>query len=125
MSALVDTSVLIDLLRGHPAAAALLETRRAAGPIHASVMTRLEILAAMRESEQRPTRQLFSALTWHDVDTEVAELASTLGQRWLPSHHGIDSVDLAIAATAQLQGADLLTLNVRHFPMFPDLTRPY
>jgi predicted nucleic acid-binding protein len=43
----------------------------------------------------------------------------------LPSHHGIDGADLAIAATAILTGAELLTLNVRHFPMFPTLRRPY
>jgi len=30
---------------------------------------------------------------------------------------GIDVVDRVIAATAELQAAELLTLNVKHFPM--------
>ena len=51
--------------------------------------------------------------------------AGGLGRSWLTSHRGIDSADLAIAATAILLDARLLTLNVRHFPMFGDLARPY
>ena len=34
-------------------------------------------------------------------------------------------VDHAIAATAILSGAELLTCNVRHFPMFPGLRPPW
>ncbi len=125
MSALVDTSVLIDYLRGHEGAADLLEGRRASAALHASEITRLEVLAGMRAAEEEPTRGLLSTLVWHDVDEDVAEEAGALGRRWLPSHHGIDGADLAIAATAILTGAALLTLNVRHFPMFPGLRRPY
>ncbi len=48
-----------------------------------------------------------------------------LGREWLPSHHTIDSADLAIAATAVCTNARLLTRNVKHFPMFTDLQAPY
>lgn len=125
MSAFVDTSVLIDYLRGHQGAATVLETHRAAGQLHASEITRLEVLAGMRTSEEEATRSLLSALVWHPVDTEVAERAGMLGRRWLPSHHTIDSADLAIAATAQITGLPLLTTNVRHYPMFAELRSPY
>ncbi len=33
----------------------------------------------------------------------------------------ISAVDYPIATTADQEGADLLTLNVTHFPMFDDL----
>lgn len=125
MSAVVDTSVLIDYLRGHRGAADLLESRRSAGRLHASEITRLELLAGMCPDEAESTKQLLSALKWHDVDAEIAEKAGELGRRWLPGHQGIAGADLAVAATAILVGADLLTLNVRHFPMFPELERPY
>ncbi len=125
MTSLIDTSILIDHLRGDERAAALLERVRASGGLHASVVTRLEVLAGMRPAEEVPTRSLLSTLVWHDVDAEVAEKAGALGRRWLRSHHGIDSAGLAIAATAIVLGAELLTLNVRHFPMFPNLRRPY
>ena len=125
MTALVDTSVLIDYLRGHQGAADLLEQERAAAPLHASEITRLEILAGMRTAEEDGTRSLVSTLIWHPVDAEVAEEAGSLGRRWLPSHHSIDSADLAIAATAIRLGVRLLTRNVRRFPMFTDLHAPY
>jgi predicted nucleic acid-binding protein len=125
VSAFVDTSVLVDYLRGHQQAAAVLEEARTSGPLHASEITRLEILAGMRTSEEIGTRSLLSALVWHPVDAEVAERAGALGRHWLPSHHSIDSADLAIAATAQLTDLPLLTMNVRHFPMFAGLRPPY
>ncbi len=125
MSALVDTSILVDHLRGHQAAADLLEAERLAGRVHASEITRLEVLAGMRPVEEDDTRALLSTFAWHPVDEVVAEEAGALGRRWLPSHHTIDGADLAIAATATLLEARLLTRNVRHFPMFPDLRAPY
>ena len=125
MSALVDTSILIDYLRGQQAAADLLEQERAEAPLHASEISRLEVLAGMRPSEDEATRSLLSTLLWHPVDTQVAEEAGALGRRWLPSHHAIDGADLAIAATATLNQLRLLTRNVRHFPMFVSLRSPY
>lgn len=125
MTVLVDTSVLVDHLRGHEAAADILEVERLAGVLNASEITRLEVLAGMRANEEDRTRSLLATLVWHPVDAEVAEEAGALGRRWLPSHQTIDGADLAIAATAVLIGARLLTRNVRHFPMFPNLRAPY
>ena len=125
MTALVDTSVLIDYLRGHQPAADLLEQECIIAPMHASEITRLEILAGMRATEEAGTLSLLSTLVWHPVDAQVAEEAGALGRKWLPSHQGIDSADLAIAATAIRSGSRLLTRNVRHFPMFTDLRPPY
>ena len=125
MTALVDTAVLIDYLRGDEAAADVLEAERAADVLHASEITRLEVLAGMRPAEEDRTRSLLSTLAWHPVDDQVAEEAGRLGRQWLRSHHTVDAADLAIAATAILIGARLLTRNVRHFPMFPELRPPY
>lgn len=125
MTALIDTSVLIDYLRGQPEAAALVETERASEALHASEITRLEVLAKARGHELAATEMLLSTLVWHPVDGGVAQRAGALGQRWLPSHRGIDSAALAIAATAELLGARLLTRNVKHFPMFAGLRPPY
>jgi len=125
MTALVDTSVLIDYLRGHRGAAEVLEGERAEAPLHASEMTRLEVLAGMLANEDDATRALLSTLVWHPVDADVAEDAGALGRTWLPSHRSIDSADLVIAATAKRADARLLTCNVKHFPMFTDLSAPY
>lgn len=125
MSSLVDTSVLIDYLRGHAGAGDLLERERAADVLHASEITRLEVLAGMRPAEEDGTCTLLSTLIWHPVDAEIAEEAGVLGRKWLPSHHTIDSADLAIAATVIRTGTRLLTRNIKHFPMFSGLQHPY
>lgn len=125
MTAVVDTSVLIDVLRGRAPAAAVLREQRSRGQVHGSTLTRLEVLAGMRPSEEVSTRAVLATLTWHDIDDDLVEEAAALGRRWLPSHHGIGAVDLVIAATALRLGLALLTTNVRHFPMFEDLQPPY
>lgn len=125
MSVVVDTSVLIDYLRGREEARTLLEHERLEGPLHASEMTRLETLAGMRRSEERSTRLLLSTFVWHAVDGAIAEEAGALGRQWLSSHANIDGADLAIAATVLLTDSRLMTRNVRHFPMIPGLRAPY
>ncbi|MGH2829784.1 MAG: hypothetical protein ACRDJM_04815 [Actinomycetota bacterium] len=37
------------------------------------------------------------------------------------SHSGIDAIDYLIAGTAEITSAQLLTLNVKHFPMLSGL----
>lgn len=125
MTVVVDTSILIDVLRGADPAAAALRNARSAGPLHASEITRLEVLAGMRRPEESATRSLLGALTWHPVDENFAEIAGELGRRWLPSSRGMDPADLAIAATTIALEAELYTRNVKHFPMFEGLSAPY
>ncbi len=91
----------------------------------ASVLTKVEVLAAMRESERRATRRLLDGLEWADVDHELAERAGELATRYLPSHPGVDPVDYVVAATTQRLAAELWTRNLKHFPMFPELRVPY
>jgi len=73
MTALVDTSVLIDYLRGHRQAAQVLERQREDAPLHASEMTRLEVLAGMRPADRGTTDSLLATLIWHPVDQVIAE----------------------------------------------------
>lgn len=71
MTVLVDTSVVIDYLRGRPGAVDLLEEERCLNVLHASEITRLEVLAGMRPVEEGPTRSLLSTFLWHPVDARV------------------------------------------------------
>jgi hypothetical protein len=88
-------------------------------------IVRTEILAGMRKGERTRTIQLFDALIWQDVTSELADLAGHLARRFLRSHPGVDTVDYVVAAASDLLGASLQTLNVKHFPMFPDLEPLY
>jgi predicted nucleic acid-binding protein len=122
----IDTSVLIDHLRGRASAVELLSQAVADGDELWSVTAvRTEILAGMRKTEEVATRRLLHALAWQTVSISLADQAGMLASRYLRSHPGVDTVDYLVAATALDLGADLWTCNVKHFPMFPDLERPY
>lgn len=126
MIIVVDTSVLIDHLRGSEPAREVLRQGAATGDVLAgSVLTRVEILAGMRAEKEAPTRRLLDLLTWIDVDTALADRAGLLANRYLRTHPGVDPVDFVIAATVEHLNAELWTLNLKHFPMFPELTAPY
>jgi predicted nucleic acid-binding protein len=126
VAALVDTSILIDHLRGRPEAHRLLESELALGePLFASVLTKVEVLAGMRSREVRATRTLLAAFVWVEVSDEIAERAGLLARRYLRSHPGVDLVDYLVAATRDEIDVPLWTLNVRHFPMVPRLRAPY
>jgi len=126
VSALADTSVLVDYLRGVESARELLSAAFERDEIvAASVLTRIELSIGMRPAERRATDALVGALRWLAVDTAVAERADALARRYARSHSGIDAVDYCVAASALVHGLDLWTLNVRHFPMFQGLRAPW
>lgn len=122
-SVLLDTSVLIDFLRGRQEAVELIRGL-AALPI-SSEICRVELLQGLRESEQADAAELSRLIEWVPVVEPISIRAGELGRRWRPSHSGIGAADLIIAATAQLTGTALLTLNVRHFPMMEGLRAAY
>jgi predicted nucleic acid-binding protein len=126
MTIVVDTSVLIDHLRGDERAHRTLRAAADDGErLVASVVTKVEILAGMRADEEPTTRRLMQVLDWIPVDDVIAEQAGQLANRYLRSHPGVDPVDYIIAATTRTLDAALWTRNVKHFPMIVGLTPPY
>jgi predicted nucleic acid-binding protein len=126
LSALADTSVLVDYLRGvEPARELLRSASEREEVVTASVLTRIELSIGMRSSERRATDALVGALRWLTVDTTVVSQADALARRYARSHSGIDAVDYCVAASALVNGLELWTLNIRHFPMFDGLLPPW
>ena len=126
MTVLVDTSVLVDHLRGYaPATESLALLIREGRPRAASVLSRTEILRGVPQRQLPAWSALADVLTWLPVDMTVADRAGDLADRFRRSHASIDIVDFLIAATVELTGADLWTRNVRHFPSLPGLRPPY
>ena len=132
MTVLLDTSVVIDLLRGN--AAALDAVRGAVGAgqdLAASVVVKVEVLAGMRSDEEQATRRLLDGIDWIVVDDPIAERAGALASQYARSHTGVDPMDDIIAATVHVtttrmsEDVQLWTRNVKHFPMFADLVPPY
>jgi predicted nucleic acid-binding protein len=79
----------------------------------------------MRAGEQREVSRLFEGLRLLPVTDAVARRAGAYLRRFRRSHPGVDLADYLIAATAAEEGAMLVTLNVRHFPMATDLRAPW
>jgi predicted nucleic acid-binding protein len=124
MSVIVlDSAILIDVLRGHGPAVDFLQQLDTV-PV-CSEITRVEVLRGMRSNERPAVETLFHALDWIPLDEIIARRAGHLGRRWRRSHAGLSSADLVIAATVEEVDGRLATANVRHFPMFEGLTPPY
>ena len=122
----VDTSVLVDHLRGIEAATDVLTGALASGRLVASsVLCRLEVQAGVRRGEERRTNRMLEAIEWWPVDDPVLDRAASLARRHGPANRGIGAVDYCLAATTLLLAADLVTTNVKHFPMFAGLAAPY
>jgi predicted nucleic acid-binding protein len=126
MRVVADSSVLIDILRGDASATRLVSDYvRAGDEVWGIVITRTEVLAGMRSAERRLTEQLLAQPLWLEVDAELADRAGELARTHRRSHPGIGLADYLIAAGVQRLGARLLTRNVKHFPMLPDLEPAY
>lgn len=126
MSALADTSVLVDYLRGVEPARRLLRGAFERGEVvSASSLTRIELSIGMRSGERSRTDALVAALRWLPVDAAIIDEADALARRYGSSHSGIDAVDYCVAASARVHDLELWTLNVRHFPMFTKLQPPW
>ena len=90
-----------------------------------STITISELYAGVREGRERETLEtLISKLDVIEV-TEAIAVAGGLFQRRYLKSHGVGLADAVIAATAQVSGLKLVTLNQKHFPMFSDLISPY
>ena len=126
MTVLVDTCVLIDILRrGEGARAVLQDVVQRGERIIGSVLTRTEVIAGTRDPEERDVAALLSVVGWIPVSQRIADRAGRYAQEYGRSHCSIDLVDYIIAATTDVTEAVLLTRNVEHFPMFEGLRRPY
>lgn len=94
---LVDTDILIDFLRGHPSAGAILNARF--NEIAFSAISVAELYAGAREGEEKPALQrMISASRIIDVTPEIAAQAGMLKKKFGKSH-GIGLADAIVAET--------------------------
>lgn len=120
---LLDTCVLIDVLRGNDAALAFLNGLPEKPSL--SVMTVTEILAGVRSTrEHKLFEQFAAACDAVPVDLDIATLAGEYVNRYRKSHN-VDPIDALIAATSKTKSLPLATMNLKHFPMLEGLKRPY
>ena len=120
---LLDTDVLVDYLRDHPAAVDYLDGVTDA--MFISTVTIAELYAGVRDGSERA--RLDALATDFDiahVDHAIA-VRGGLYRRDFGKSHNVGLADALIAATAELGHAALVTLNRKHFPMLSDVRQPY
>jgi len=120
---LIDTDVLIEYLRGRDEAAEYLEAL--SSDLLLSVISVAELFAGVKSDEEgKSLEQLLQAFIILPVTEKTARLGGIYRREYRPSH-GTGLADALIAATAEDNGADLVTFNRRHFPMVSRVTVPY
>ena len=119
---LLDTDVLIEYLRGREEAIEHLEGLTSY--LYLSVISVAELFAGVKsDEEERSLEQFLLAFAVLPVTERVARLGGLYRRDFRPSH-GTGLADALIAATAEENGAHLVTFNRRHFPMI-EVTVPY
>ena len=120
---LIDTDIMVDFLRGHPKAVALVQTL--SNRIVLSSIVVAELYAGVRGSDELDILDSLVSLF------RVIPVSSTLARKGglykkdYGKSHGVGLADAIIAATADAENAELKTLNTKHYPMIKGLNPPY
>ncbi len=121
MSALVlDTTVLIDALRGRPAAARLRELVARREVLLTTAVNVEEIIRGLRSSEQVVADALFTAVRVLPVREPDARRAGAWRREHASRGITLHQADCLIGAVTARIGARLATGNIKDFPM-PEL----
>lgn len=117
MLRVLDSTVLIDYLRGRPAVQRV-AALRGAGDVPATTAINVEeIVRGLGADEGAAASRLFSGLLVLPIDAEVAWRAGQWRRDFAARGITLWQADCLIAAAALVNGAALATGNPRDFPM--------
>ena len=114
---LLDTTVLIDVLRGRPAGDKLRELRRHDDVPMTSAINVEEIVRGLRPAEHVSADRLFDGLRIVDLGRREATIAGGWRRAYAEQGRTLSQADCLIAAACVTAGATLATANIRDFPM--------
>ena len=119
MAGIIDSSVLIDCLRGRTDAVAFLASQSSGGRARTHLLVAAELLAGARDKKELNLIDSFVGTFDLVVPTEADGLAALDLYRQFHLSHGVDWPDCQIAATALRLAVEVFTQNVKHFTAFP------
>src|SRR3989344_5703817 len=114
---LIDTDILIWVLRGNKKYNNHLQSIKNKGPLSISTVTVAEIYKNMFMSETVKTENVLKELQICDVTISIAKQAGSYWQQYVKKLKNLSFTDCLIAGTANINSLVLVTLNVKHFPM--------
>jgi predicted nucleic acid-binding protein len=118
---LLDSTVLIDALRGRSAASRVAALRRTGTEPWVCAISVEEIWRGVLSTEEAAVRRLFSGLRLAPLGVAEGERAGSWRREFAARGVTLHQADCLIAAAAVGVAASLATANVDDFPM-PDLT---
>ena len=114
---LLDSDVVIEVLRGRKATLAALSSLEASGVATFTCgVVVAEILAGLRTGEEAATESFFHARGDVVIDGTTGRRAGSYLARYARSH-GVEIADALVAAAAATTGLRLWSLNRKHYPM--------
>lgn len=124
---ILDSTFLVDVLRGSGDVSELIENLDATGTPFVSAVTVMELtegihLADSTADEREAVHQLLSDCTEIPFDGDVAMQAGRINAELVASGEPIDETDVMIAATAFVHDQPVVTRNVDHFERIDELT---
>jgi len=120
-SGIVDSCLLIDCLRGNPAAIGFLASLAEREAVTTDLLVAAELLAGARDKREQSAIESFLAAFTIVAPNESDGQAALNLYRQFHLSHGVDWPDCQIAATATRLGVPVYTQNLKHFVPFPGL----
>jgi tRNA(fMet)-specific endonuclease VapC len=118
MKILLDTSVLIDVLRGRNNRRSLLANLLRDGhSLTTSVLNVAEVYAGMRPGEEAGTAEFLSGLDCLELSISAARMAGHLKNSWAQKGRTLTLADTIVAAIVIEYRCTLFTDNRKDFPM--------
>ena len=115
---LLDTTALVDYLRGCQGVLEMLNTLAGQGNrLGVCCVSVAELYAGVSRESRAAADRLTGSLDYYDVSREVAKEAGRYRFEFALRGTALSTADTLIAATAIDQGAILVTANTKDFPM--------
>ena len=113
----LDSTVLIDYLRGQPAVERVSRLRSQGDAVATTAVNVEEIVRGLREGEETAAGWLFDGLVVLPVERETAWLAGHWRGEFARRGANLSQADCLVAAATARAGGVLATGNPRDFPM--------
>ena len=118
---LLDTTVLVDVLRNRQDRRSLLAQLVTAGHTLATGAINIgEVYSGMRPEEEARTEAFLSSMDCYPLTASIARRAGSLKSAWARKGQTLSLADMIVAATALEHGVTLMTDNRKDFPL-PEL----